>query len=319
MKKGLLKMLVPVCAMICAFGLAACDDRDTTAGNGDGGTQTVAVESVTLDKTELTLDVGDEEALTATVAPDNATVQAVTWSSSDPAVATVEDGKVTALAAGSATITAKAGDKTAACAVTVRAPVIDTVTEEGWRAALTAQINVYTAMATQEGYDLVQKIDFHRNMFYMGLVGFDNPPEGESFITNIFTKEGDRFYSYTSPDNQIWERKQITESEYNVTVSTSDASLRRVWNGLKDEYDLFTFADGEYHADSVEVRLTDNTTERLKDVSVRFENGKLKTLAYRTENPYLNYTVQIAFGVADMELPADFTEKEPAADTEISS
>ncbi|MDE7227981.1 MAG: Ig-like domain-containing protein [Treponemataceae bacterium] len=81
----------------------------------------VAVESVTLDETTLTLTRGETGKLTATVTPDNADNKTVTWSSSDLAVATVgEDGTVTARAEGTATITALAGGKTATCAVTVK-------------------------------------------------------------------------------------------------------------------------------------------------------------------------------------------------------
>jgi len=86
---------------------------------------TVAVTEVTLNKTELTLKVGDTETLVATVKPDDATDKTVTWSTSDASIATVdESGKVTAVKEGSATITAKAGDKSATCKVTVSKNVI---------------------------------------------------------------------------------------------------------------------------------------------------------------------------------------------------
>ncbi|MBO6307154.1 MAG: leucine-rich repeat protein, partial [Paludibacteraceae bacterium] len=85
---------------------------------------TVAVTSVTLDKTTTSIEVGKTETLTATVAPDNATDKTVTWTSSDESVATVANGVVTAVAAGTATITAKAGDKTATCEVTVSAAFV---------------------------------------------------------------------------------------------------------------------------------------------------------------------------------------------------
>ena len=93
-------------------------------GVPDGWTSAIVVSGITLDKTELALIVGDAAVqLKATVAPDNATDKTVTWSIDKPAVATVDkDGKVTAVAAGEATITAKAGDKTATCKVTVKAP-----------------------------------------------------------------------------------------------------------------------------------------------------------------------------------------------------
>lgn len=80
----------------------------------------VPVANVTLDHTVLALFPGDTTALTATVEPDTATDKTVTWKSSDPNVATVDQsGKVTAVAPGTATITATAGGKTATCTVTV--------------------------------------------------------------------------------------------------------------------------------------------------------------------------------------------------------
>ena len=83
------------------------------------------VESVSLDRTNAELTEGDEITLKATVKPDNATNKSVVWTSSNESVAKVVDGKVTALKAGSATITVKTqdGNKTAACDVTVKAKV----------------------------------------------------------------------------------------------------------------------------------------------------------------------------------------------------
>lgn len=84
--------------------------------------RTISVESITLNKTQLSLVKGATETLTATVLPTTATDKTVIWESSDTAVATVKDGIVTAVAAGNATITAKAGEKTATCVVTVTNP-----------------------------------------------------------------------------------------------------------------------------------------------------------------------------------------------------
>lgn len=82
--------------------------------------RTISVKSITLNKTQLSLVKGATETLTATVLPT--TDKTVIWESSDTAVATVKDGIVTAVATGNATITAKAGEKTATCAVTVTNP-----------------------------------------------------------------------------------------------------------------------------------------------------------------------------------------------------
>ena len=88
----------------------------------------ISVTSVTLNKTTAELEVGKTLTLTATVAPSNATNKALTWSSSNTSVATVDgNGKVTAVAAGNATITAKAKDgsnKSATCAITVKAATV---------------------------------------------------------------------------------------------------------------------------------------------------------------------------------------------------
>ena len=81
-----------------------------------------AVTSITLSSSTLKLVVGEADVtLTATVKPDDAADKTVTWSSDNEAAATVVDGTVHAVAAGNATITAKAGDKTATCAITVLA------------------------------------------------------------------------------------------------------------------------------------------------------------------------------------------------------
>ena len=84
----------------------------------------IAVESVTLDKTTLDLTVGGTATLTATVKPDNATDKTVTWSCDNTAVATVADGVVTAVAEGTAKVTAHAGEASAVCTVTVKADVV---------------------------------------------------------------------------------------------------------------------------------------------------------------------------------------------------
>ena len=82
----------------------------------------VAVESVTLSASKAELDVGSKISLTVTISPKNATDQSVVWSSSKTSVATVSDGLVTAVGAGTCEITATASNgKSAACTVTVTA------------------------------------------------------------------------------------------------------------------------------------------------------------------------------------------------------
>ena len=151
----------------------------------------------------LELFTGNTATLTATVEPDNATNQNVTWSSSDPSVATVANGVVTAVGAGTATITATAADgsgKTAACTVTVERPYvppanpnyrIDVTTTEGGTvdkdpAAAKAGETVTLTPAPEEGYEV-----------------------GEVIVTDRFgdtvdvTANPDGTYTFTMPNGQV--------------------------------------------------------------------------------------------------------------------
>lgn len=114
-------------AMDSAFGVVPEDLKAETKV-----TVTTNVESVTLDKTEGVLTVGNTVTVTATVTPDTTTNASVTWTSSDEAIATVDsEGKITAVAPGTATITATSDsnpDASAAYAVTVQAKKVVTST-----------------------------------------------------------------------------------------------------------------------------------------------------------------------------------------------
>lgn len=97
----------------------------TSKTSSSGGSTTIPVKSITLNKTTLTLKKGDSETLVATILPEEATDKYVIWYIGGESVATVDaNGKVTAVAKGSATIIAMA-TKAAFCEVTVTE---DTVT-----------------------------------------------------------------------------------------------------------------------------------------------------------------------------------------------
>ncbi|WP_162287917.1 Ig-like domain-containing protein [Bifidobacterium criceti] len=80
----------------------------------------IPVESVSINGGDVTMQTGETKTLSATVAPENATNKKVTWSTSNPMVASVDNtGKVTARKAGTVTITATAGGKSASITVTI--------------------------------------------------------------------------------------------------------------------------------------------------------------------------------------------------------
>lgn len=120
---------------IVAKGAAA---PGSTADSFKQYVATVTAASVTLNKTSNSMTAGDLYQLTATVLPANTTNKAITWSSSNTAVATVSSaGKVKAVKAGTATITAKTSNgKTATCKITVSNAVSGTDTAQPDQEAL---------------------------------------------------------------------------------------------------------------------------------------------------------------------------------------
>lgn len=111
MKKVFLFLCGWIFALLC---FVAC-------GGDDESELTIEVTSVRLSQTELTLQEGDSVTLTAQILPENATDKSVKWKSSNPQVATVSaSGAVQTISAGTVTITATAGGKSATCLITVK-------------------------------------------------------------------------------------------------------------------------------------------------------------------------------------------------------
>ena len=120
----------------------AVDNKNPTSNKNDGGgtknpvsnnnnndkteETPILAEGITLNNTSLSIIIGESATLSAAVSPDNATDKTIIWTSSDANVATVTNGKVSAVGAGSAVIIATtANGKTATCTVTVVAPDVD--------------------------------------------------------------------------------------------------------------------------------------------------------------------------------------------------
>jgi len=153
----------------------------------------IPVSSVELNKTSLTLVKGTTEALSATVKPNDATDPKVTWSSSNTAVASVDnDGRVTAVGGGEATIFAKAGEKEAKCIVTVTVPVASVKLNKETITLIEGESEVLVAKIDPE--DATDKtITWSSSNAQIAAVGDDGKviavKEGEATIT---AKAGDK-------------------------------------------------------------------------------------------------------------------------------
>ena len=112
-----MKTTIPAVAVVIAVVLTALF---TFTGCGPKEDPEIAVTGVSVSQSSLTLELGGTANLTATVTPSNATKNFVSWSTSDQSVATVNNGTVTAVGEGTATITATAGGKSVTCSVTVK-------------------------------------------------------------------------------------------------------------------------------------------------------------------------------------------------------
>ena len=146
--------------------------------NGEWGNdaETVPVQSVSLSQSALTLKRGGSATLTATVLPADATNRAVVWTVSPSGYATVSAGKVTASKAGTCTVTATAGGKSASCTVNIAQ-------------AETAQL-IYTLPAETEltsGFDTGLKLLEHAST------------ESPQYTILVDAKAGDNFDASTWP------------------------------------------------------------------------------------------------------------------------
>jgi hypothetical protein len=139
------KLFISILAVALSFGVFAqtqdtmfvhtkTDIIELATANVDSivfyrtGPSAIRVTGVTLDKTDITIAIGDDETLAATISPTGAKNSNINWTSIDPAIATVdEEGKVVGVAAGTTLVIVSTldGAKVAVCEVTVINPTQD--------------------------------------------------------------------------------------------------------------------------------------------------------------------------------------------------
>lgn len=176
----------------------------------------ISVGLVTLDKTSVTMIVGQTQTITATITPSNANHQAAHWWSEDESVATVDSkGNITAVSEGTVTVTAMAGMQTATCEIVVTAGK-KYVDEYGVDQGLGVEIDGIVWAPVNCGY---HKTDFPYGKYYQWgrkfgqgyIPNWMNGPVGESALLD--EKYADLFFwaSYGIPfdwyyynDSTLW-------------------------------------------------------------------------------------------------------------------
>ena len=209
----------PIFKNISAFTYG--DTADSTVTKALGSTETgfwrkhylkikAAPTALTLDQTALELVSGNSRTLTATVTPAHAE-QNVTWTSSNESVATVENGVVTAVRAGIATITASASGQSASCTVTVKEPTY-TVTLHTGDGTIADGKNV-----TEYTYGTGIALPTADDVTYTGHT-FKGWYDNESLTGSPVTAIGDT----ETGNKEYWAKWEI--NQYTITFDTAGGS-----------------------------------------------------------------------------------------------
>ena len=267
MKKFLTIFAVAALALTAAVSCSDKEDDETT----------VDLKGISLSSASLDMFVGDEATLTVKYTPENATEQPkATWTSSNAEVASVAEGKVTALAAGETTITATVLKFTATCTVKVQAK------------------NDYTGpvQGNSEWSVIGKLLDTEWN------TDFKCAEENGAFVLkNVRLAEADefKFRQYTS-DNGGWAvNRGAASCELGVPVKAEQdgGNLNLGQAGI---FDLYYFAEKE----AIVVVTKDAALPEIPDFSEPVNNDPVKVDGNPEEWAALN-----AENVVSLELPAD--------------
>ena len=230
--------------LLLATLLFACEKppQETEKEKGEEKETVVPVSSVTLNKTELSLVEGEEETLVATVKPDNAKDKSVVWESTDAKVASVNnEGKVTAILEGSATISAKSGTVSATCQVKVNPKQMEILGLETLK-SMTFRVD--------EPVNLVQGLSVTRGGTITRILvkedGVETELEGNSYVPEFPVESLAFTFIAESPDGKqnataTVEGLTVLPLEYNP-VNPAPANLGKNWDEWKK-----TTVGGSWH------------------------------------------------------------------------
>ena len=206
--------------------------QENRPDNDDGSVDIIHVTGITLTPSPAKVKVGETVVLEALVTPEDASNKKVNWTTSDPSVATVEDGTVTGVKIGNATIVATTEDsgKTAVCQVSVENNLPPSVTLDAeYVSAVSAllggeaNLNATLSAETKLGIQLSDSVE--------GLLSADTELESKS----VQPKEGGQYaYVYSvkipglEPDTKYYYRSYVTEKGQNSYGETKEFTTKEL-------------------------------------------------------------------------------------------
>ena len=212
---------------------------------------TASVTGVTLDQTSLTLKQGKTATLKATVAPSDAANKAISWSTSNDSVATVDNGKVTAVGEGNATITV--------------------TTEDG---GFTATCQVTVAAAALETYELI-----------------DTPVAGETYLIVSSNQAGDGFAltnpgGTSGGAAMVATPVTLTSSDGKITLKADDGETSIFWKWTANG-ERFNLTNGTDYLEGKSGEVKIFSSQQYADRGWTYEGGQLRHLG--GNNTYVVY------------------------------
>ena len=244
----------------------------------------VPVEKVMLNQSTLTIPSGTTKALTATITPDDAADKALIWTSSDPAVATVDEtGLVTAISNGTATITASAidGGHTATCQVTVISS-----TDTG---GSTSGGSSTSSSNSSSSYDIDAPSDIENGKV---IIDSDRADEGDIVTITVIPNDGyvlDDLTVLDSDGNKI-KVKKVSKTEYTFEMPRSAVTVEATFALATEEAEPLPFTDvteGTWYYDAVryayENDLMAGTSATTFSPNLITTRGMIVTILYRLE------------------------------------
>lgn len=252
----------------------------------------VAVTSVSVEPTSLPeMEIDATANLTATVFPENATDKTITWASSNEQIATVDqNGTVTAVAAGSATITATASNGVnGSCTVTVKEA-------ETIYYATSVKTVITEVSNDKEPYSTSSNGNANCYVYIVGDEDVGFTMQGKATV-----------YSKNNPDTGLATSQNVTwSSNYSDEIATVDETGKITWNGGYGKYIAIAkapTANGGAFGGNIVIYFTP-AIAKTAEIEVSGENGKVTNTADTTSYKGTEVTAYIVKDGSDIILDA---------------